>query len=517
MKPDEMRLMFECPTVVGMVTTSVESGGSLDSAVRSVAESGPPQSRRMFSRAVRRADIKDSIGVPDALAEEVRSLSSRLSGYKNAMLLCIAASESEGRDERIRLLGEASDVALDSVRELGERYSASLNLPCTTVFGLGIMLPMILMSIVPMMGLGGVFGDSHLEPEALMAVTLVAVPAAIAALCIWLRRRNPFASRIPGGGIAYALPLLSAIPLAITATVYGMSAEDSVLLSVAPSAILTAMLLLGHRRAERSRQDAEQAIRDSVFEMGNRMMSGTGFEQACTEALAARKGCSETGMALERELRLCRGDVSSAIERAVGPVSMDLASSLKDIQRCSMGSTEDAGRLSIALGRQFHNGDSILSGLRIKLKGMTDMMTGTSLLFAPLVLGMSVSMMGPLSEMAGYQGGDTGAMVSVYLVELCALIAMLTTSLEGTGGLHTVLWRFCTSAPVCLLVFAVCRSVGFRARPLNVCSGFPIHGPQGMDCSRLRSNITVLHPPVHRPVHGTVWYFHRSGRHNGGY
>ena len=58
---------------------------------------------------------------------------------------------------------------------------------------------------------------------------------------------------------------------------------------------------------------------------------------------------------------------------------------------------------------------------------MVDMMTGTALLFAPLVLGMSVAMLGPLSEIAGYQDvGDTGAVLSAYLVELCGLIAVLT-------------------------------------------------------------------------------------------
>ena len=52
MRSDTLRLVDECPTVVGMITATVGSGGSLDSAIRAVAEDGPAHSRRLFSRAV---------------------------------------------------------------------------------------------------------------------------------------------------------------------------------------------------------------------------------------------------------------------------------------------------------------------------------------------------------------------------------------------------------------------------------------------------------------------------------
>ena len=52
MRPDVMRLVDEGPTVVGMITTAVGSGGSLDTAIRVVAEDGPRHSRTLFSHAV---------------------------------------------------------------------------------------------------------------------------------------------------------------------------------------------------------------------------------------------------------------------------------------------------------------------------------------------------------------------------------------------------------------------------------------------------------------------------------
>ena len=115
----------------------------------------------------------------------------------------------------------------------------------------------------------------------------------------------------------------------------------------------------------------------------------------------------------------------------------------------------------MALGRQFHNSDDVRRRLESELRSMVDMMTGTAVLFAPLVLGMSVSMLGPLSELSGAgASGDTVTVLSVYLVELCGLIAVLTSDLSGRHSAREVVWRFSTMAPVSLVVFTVCSGFG---------------------------------------------------------
>ena len=461
MATDTLRLIDECPTVVGMMPTVVESGGSLDTAIRSVAEDGPPRSARVFGRAVRLADTKGAEGVRQALADEVSGLPRSASGYRNAVLLCIAASDSGDPAERARLLGEASDVALDSVRAMGERYSSSLTVPCMTVFGLGIMVPMILMSIVPMLGMGGIFGTSGIDGSVVMTVTLVAVPAVILCVSLWMRRGNPFLSEdVPAEGFRTGLPLLLSIPLAMLQMHLGGSPEQVVLLSVAPAAVVTLVLMVSDHRSEMRRMECEKGMRDSVFEMGNGLLAGEGFESAAVSALRGRRECSDVGVRLEREIAVCRGDLTTAVDNAIGPVSRGMARAYRDILRCSERDSGDAGRLAMALGRQFHNSDNVRRDLEARLKSMKDMMSGTAVLFAPLVLGMSVSMLEPLSEISGYsQDGDVGAVLSLYLVELCLLIALLTSNLGSGDGVRSVVWRFCCTVPVALVVFRVCCGI----------------------------------------------------------
>ena len=98
MTVDRKRLVTEGPTVVGMLTTSLESGGSLDTAVRSIAREGPPLTSGIFEEVVRLADTRGCSGVREGLSEAVGRLPSSVSGYKHALLLCITASESEGTE-----------------------------------------------------------------------------------------------------------------------------------------------------------------------------------------------------------------------------------------------------------------------------------------------------------------------------------------------------------------------------------------------------------------------------------
>ncbi len=462
MRPETMRLIDECPTVIGMMTTAVGSGGSLDSAIRTVASEGPQRSREMFSRAVRKADTKGSRSLTEALSDEVSGLPPEASGYRNSVMLCIAASESTSSEEGLMLLREASDVALGSVRAMGERYSSSLTVPCMTVFGIGIMVPMILMSILPLLGVGGLFGGFGIDSGVVTTVTLVVIPSAILLISFWIRRGNPFSSNDGGpGGLRCAVPLLSAVPLALLALSSGCTVETTVFLSIAPAALVSAMLMVSDRRAMSARRECELGLRNCIFELGNRMMGGESFERVCVETVSGRRECSEVGMRLGREMEICRGDTESAVRRTITPVSPEVSRALCDILRCSSRDTEDAGRLAMALGRQFHNSDDVRRRLESELRSMMDMMTGTAVLFAPMVLGMSIAMLGPLSEVSGYQGaGDTGAILSVYLVELCGLIAVLTSDLKGRSGTREVVWRFVTMIPVALVVFRICSGIG---------------------------------------------------------
>ena len=460
MRADHRKLVGEAPAVVGMITASLQSGGSFDSAARRVAEEGPELSSRLFSEAVRRTDIRMCQSIRSSISGMMDSLPTEASGYRQAVSLCMTASEAAGREEMENMLAEASDTALDAVRRMGEAYSASLMFPCMAIFSIGIMVPMILMSLLPMMGAGGMFGSGGLDPGVVMLITLVVIPAGILMLTLDMRSKNPFGSYpLPPDAPRLCLPLVLSLPICAAYSM-AVGGDLAVIVSAIPACILAMMLAYARYTQERRMSGCDDAVRDSVYEMGSRMSSGINFEAASVGALRGRAGCSGIAESLDIEFRLGKGDGGTAVSRAMSGLSAEACASIAGIERCSRVDLHDAGRLAISLGRQFQNRKSTMAALETSMKSMTDMMTGTAMVFAPLILGLSLSMMAPLSDVSGVEVMD-GAwwVMECYLVELCALIAMLTSSLGRDSGFVTGLWRFCLMCPVSLIVFLIASSI----------------------------------------------------------
>ncbi len=458
---DSKRLLNECPTVVGMMTSSLESGGSIDAAVRMVASEGPSLSKRLFSGIVRRLDTKSAPNIGVCVRDAMSLLPESAAGYRRAVHMCVAASESASSEERTRMLEDASDISLAAVKDMGESYGASINTPCMAVFAIGILIPMILMSILPMLSVGGMFGVNLVDESTIVFITLGLIPAVILIISIWLRSTNPFlTARLNKKELGYAAPLLLAIPITIVCLSLGVQTEYILLYATGPSCILALLLMYRDMGAEKKRIKCEEGLRDSVFDMGNRMLSGDNFEKASAESVAVRKECVYAAEALSREFSMCRGDVEKAVSRSIRPISEDVSIAFIDISRCARRDVSDAGRLAIALGRQFQNQNHARRSMELNLKSMTDMMLATAVLFAPLVLGLSVSMLEPLSKLADFHSLEgTATILSIYLAELSATIAIMMASLGKGEGFRSMLWRFCIMCPLGQLVFCICCGV----------------------------------------------------------
>ncbi len=458
---DSKRLLNECPTVVGMMTSSLESGGSIDAAVRMIASEGPSLSRRLFSGIVRRLDTKSAPNISSCVGDAMSRLPESAAGYRRAIHMCVAASESSSSEERARMLKDASDIALAAVKDMGEAYGASINTPCMSVFGIGILVPMILMSILPMLSVGGMFGVSIVDESTIVFITLGLIPAVILLISLWLRSTNPFlTATMERSELGYAIPLALAVPITIVYLSMGGGTEHLLLFALGPPCLLALVLMYRDMGSERKRLRCEEGLRDTIFDMGNRMLSGDNFEKASVESVAVRKECGYAAEALSRELSLCRGDIERAVTRSIRPISEDVSIAYIDISRCSRRDVSDAGRLAIALGRQFQNQNHAHRSMELNLKSMTDMMLATAVLFAPLVLGMSVSMLEPLSRISEFQSLEgTATILSIYLAELSATIAVMMSSLGRGEGFRRMLWRFCIMCPLGQLVFCICCGI----------------------------------------------------------
>ncbi len=456
-------LLNEAPSVIGMMAVTIGSGESLDAAIRDTAENGPPGLSAVFKSVVTEADCRICPDLREGLETKLGTMPATMKPFVRAMNILIAASDSTDSAERARMTKDASDISLTGLKEMGASYSSMLNTPCMLIFGIGIMVPMILMSILPMLSMGGMFGAASINPMIVTLITLVVIPSAVALVIISLNSKNPFVDLSEKkNDIKTVLPLLIGIPVGVMVWIFTEDVYNAIIFGGIASGTLAFICLAPGEQKNKTRKQQESALKDGMFELGNQMISGANFETAVVKAVGSRKECLEMSESLSRELVLCRGDEYKAIKESLSPCSSKVSDLYCNIRKSAEKDLRDAGRLAMSVGRQLQDQESVRKDIDNKLKSMLDMMMGTAVLFAPLVLGMSVSMLAPLAGIAGaVDPVGTTLTLAIYLIELCGLMAVLTSSLTGNSGLQHIVYRFGMMLPIALVVFTVSTGISF--------------------------------------------------------
>ena len=453
-KDDPRKLMNESPSVVGMMASVILPGGSLDTAVRYVSESGPDIARNMFRRIMREADLRGS-DIKDGLIAAVGNVHNDASPFKRSMHMLISSSETSDTAEKKRMIGDAESITLTGLKEMGDVYSSSLNNPCMMIFGLGVMVPMILMSVMPMLSMGGMFSVAVLNAEMVGFLTLVAIPAIVSLVIISIVNNNPFHERKGSDDMSFMM-LFSAVP--IFAILYALTGDTviSLIVSMVIAGTLTFTVTFRNVSKGKRIQRTEMSLQYVFFELGNRLLSGNNFEGSMTDALATRKECSHLSKKFSRCVQLFRGNVKESLNVVFEGYSEEMTDGYVRVYEASCKDTRDSGRLSVSIGHQMQDRMQVKRNIRNKLKSITDMMAGTSVFFAPLIMGMSIVLLRPMASISGMTvDGNVMLVLTVYLIELALLLSVLTSYLSNNGNINAIVNRFSIMMPAGLVIFTL--------------------------------------------------------------
>jgi len=453
-KDDPRKLMNESPTVVGMMSSVILSEGSLDSAVRYVSDNGPPIAKRMFKKVARESDLRMS-DVKEGLVAAVGNIHNDASPFKRSMHMLISSSETSDIGEKKRMIGDAENITLAGLKEMGDVYSSSLNNPCMMIFGLGVMIPMILMSVMPMLSMGGMFSVTALNTGTIGFLTLVVIPAIVSLVIVSIINNNPFHEKKVSSDNTFAV-LFSAAPMFLVLYLFTKDPAMSLMISMIAAGILTFAVTFKNVSEERVIQRTETSLHHVFFELGNRLLSGNNFEDSMIDALGTRKESLRLSGKFGRCARLFRGDIVMSLRITLKGYSEEIIDGYIRVYEASCKDTRDSGRLSVSIGHQMQDRMQAKRNIRNKLKSITDMMTGTSIFFAPLIMGMSIVLLKPMASISGMVvDGNVMLILAVYLIELALLLSVLTSYLSNNGDLNSVVNRFSIMMPAGLAVFAL--------------------------------------------------------------
>ncbi len=450
---EQRSFLLDSPSVVGAMTMSMNRSPSLERALEAGCRSGSGPLHSSLSRVSWRSMTGEAGDLRESVSAWSSCLDRRNEGLRRSLHLILAAEEDPQSDGRYRLLERANSLVMEGLREAFERYVGSLSFPVMLVFAFGVLAPVMLFSLIPMMGMQG--GEMDLTTLALLL--LVVVPSMTLAYTRSMASRSPLGARndhAPREGWRQLL-LLSAVPAFATAYLVTSSALWSTM-----AALALALIALFEREGERGNEEEDAAsFVDGLYRMGNAMLGGKDLEAAFQEAARAEEGRFRTWASRMMHLtRTGRSQLAEAVREDPELSGMDevLRQSYLTVMECARDDHVGAGRVAVNLAQCQSDMFRTRRKMRESLRSVVDMMSSTSLVFAPVVIGLTSGIMGML-------GGDREwlmALASVYVVELAFLVNYFTSSLDGWKRGNGKLTSYGARGALALAVFLTASLCG---------------------------------------------------------
>jgi hypothetical protein len=477
---EERRMLGEAPSIIGCMTMSMQVRPSLEQAVTFSAERGDGVLPMRLREAMWANLTRKKGSLSEAIDDLSSSLSESNSSLKQSLHLVISATCERTKQGMDRLLDKANSVALGGVKDAAESYAASLSMPTMVLFSLGTLLPIMLFSILPLLSLGTSMGSETGEeaiPFPYLAFLLLFVIPVSAIIYAWsILAKNPLGmvrSETDEIRSLFSLPhIMLWAGLVIAACLIDLGSMKPYVIGAA--IVLTPCAFLGwklrnHDSSRKKRKQLEKEATSALFQIGNRMVSGATFERALQEAAEGMKGTpfQEFARSLLYRSRLFGRPLDEMIaeEGSLRRASRVVENAYVTVVQCAARDPRYAGQIALNLAHMLSDLGSCQGKIEEKLQGVVDMMRSTSMIFAPIVLGVTgalFALIGAETSMGGSMVGDISLITGIYIGELSLLVSFFTVLVMGDRSWRGVIYSYAARTPVAFMVFTlvslICRT-----------------------------------------------------------
>ncbi len=470
---EERRIMRESPSVVGGLTMSMQMQPSLERAALFASQRTDGVLSGRLREALWSSLTRAQMSVESAMMDMSAAFSAVNDPLRQSLHLIMAATRERTKEGMDRLLDKANNIALGGVRDAVDRYVASLSTPTMVLFSLGTLLPIMLFTLLPLMSLGTSFGseaEGSGSVDGLAGLLLVVFPVASFLYARSILQRNPLGDGTDEtmGWRRDVVPFLAAwSAIAAVSFIIELGEHRAYLQAAAivlpPCAYLACNLHSGHVARGRRARDEKELI-NALFQVGNMMSAGSGMEEALRAAAKNRPGGAFEAMTrnvLHRSAMTGCG-VKGALseENVLRTISPLIEAAFITVAECSERDPRYAGQVALNLAQLLSDLTACQAKIDEKLKGIVDMMRSTSLVFGPVVLGVTSSL---FAVIGGAEAIDAIVlMTGIYIAQLSLIVSHFTVFLQGDGSWKEVAHQFATRTPIALMIFAatslICRT-----------------------------------------------------------
>ena len=464
---EQRAYLRESPETIGTLVMNLRIQSSLERAMARVSQTCSGELAKRFVRLGWEVLTRRSDSLDQALLAFIPRLSQENDAIGRSLHLILASIYESDDESRDRVLDRANRTAIEGVKEAAGHYVASLSNPALIIFALGIMLPVMLFSIAPLLTMGSMSAEAGLGSSFdggwLFFLLLVVVPIGCLLFAQSALSNNPlaevpkfkfppFISMLMPVGLSALLSLLCLLLLQGDLLPYGLSM----------ALILPLCLSIGikTRSCKAGAKNEERAgFISALFQMGSRMAGGASFERSLEEIALTGMGTPFGGCAARafKRARLDRAELSEILERELSArCGRDVAQAFAVVARAAEKDPQYAGRLALNLAHNFSDIRTAELKIEENLHGVVDMMRSTGMIFAPIVLGVTSSLMA-VTVGAGLASSDSIDMqvilAMLYLAELVFCVCYFTNFLRRDRTWTHLARDFAVRCPIALVLF----------------------------------------------------------------
>ncbi len=446
----ERASLREAPEVMSYLIGGAGGALSYENAVLSSAKNSNGMLKGGFQRMVWNVHTKGS-SLPEDFVEYARKWRGRNDGFEEALQRFSEAAKLGRGEDPSSLI---SPVHAHTRRKL-KGYLSSLKTPINVVFALGIALPVMIASILPMsslalaapVGIGGeqTGGGSALSPAVGAVILDVIFPLGMLLYCKEVLSKRPFSS-------SHRLPLslrdMSALLVAVVTVVLGV-AIASWLLEVTPfnsllvllfasSVMGLAMLFAGRMMNRTTRQGSREDVWEGLESLGDFLLAGESLETALLKTAERMEGTELAGRIANDIFLVSRG-TTNAGETLTSESAIQGDPALGLNLKVVVDITHKDGPLAGTVAKRIASDLREISGMeadaRDEMKSIVQTVNSTLTFFSPMVLGITASMFLLMeAHFSGSGSMTSAAFVLILGTLLCCNLAVANYFTEGLQG-----------------------------------------------------------------------------------
>ncbi len=408
-------------------------------------------------------------------------------------LYVIRSSVLENTKEGLEAtLQRANDIIINGTKQKIRDFSNSLKTPTTVLFALGILLPLIIGAMLPMLTLGGldmtsIYQDQPVDEGGFQLIHIillmnVLIPFGAFVYSYKILINRPGTTSLPSidadTAVDYTIPTLIVVVGSLSVYFF-----RSILDPLMPLPWLwfpvfgIAYFLIRdsweHRQVRVGVLQLEREFPDALFQLGSRMGEGKSLEKAIEETGFSMSGSKvgELFQNITTLTKLKRMPLRKALFGKNGILfshpSRTVKASMKSVISVSKKSPQAAGSIILQNAEYLKDMQQMEQDIRSELSQSVEMMEATSMFFAPVVMGIIVALYsmlyGVFMDISG-QGSITPyaftMVIATYLLTMSAVITYFSVGIKYQSDPTEFKFALGTVLVVCMVILTAVVTVG---------------------------------------------------------